>query len=132
MWAGAAPCRVRRIAWRPVPTSTRQALFASRSRSPEESGYAAGVPHPGITTRSARRSDLSWCVAHDGHLGEQALRAKIDRGELFLAEVDGEPAGLLRVDSLWSSVTLIAQVRVLERHRRLGVGRALVDHVAAQ
>jgi GNAT superfamily N-acetyltransferase len=48
---------------------------------------------------------------------------------VFLAEVGGRPAGLVRIDLLWSRIPFVAQVRVLEEDRRRGVGRAMMEFV---
>lgn len=85
-----------------------------------------------IRVRLADAHDLNWLAEHDGHLDALALAAKLARSEVLVAEVDGAPAGLLRFDWLWSSVPFIAQVRVLQPFRRLGVGRALVDALTEQ
>lgn len=80
-----------------------------------------------ISVRLADAHDLNWLAEHDGHLDALALATKLARSEVLVAEVGGGAAGLLRFDWLWSSVPFVAQVRVLQPYRRLGVGRALVD-----
>jgi ribosomal protein S18 acetylase RimI-like enzyme len=84
------------------------------------------------TIRFADAADLDWCVANDGWLDKSALRQKIEARELVVADVDGELAGLLRLDFLWSTLPHIAQIRVVEEHRREGIGRALVAFVAGE
>jgi predicted GNAT superfamily acetyltransferase len=85
-----------------------------------------------ITVRPAGSSDLDWLVENDGHLDTGTLTAKVAASEVLVAEVDGERAGLLRFDQLWSAVPFIAQVRVSNEFRRAGVGRALVNTLADQ
>jgi len=51
---------------------------------------------------------------------------------VFLAEVGGRPAGLVRIDLLWSRIPFVAQVRVLEGDRCRGVGRAMMEFVRAR
>jgi GNAT superfamily N-acetyltransferase len=86
----------------------------------------------GIHVRVAGEGDLAWLVEHDGHLGEADLRPKVAASEVFLAEVGGRPAGLVRIDLLWSRIPFVAQVRVLEGDRRRGVGRAMMEFVRAR
>jgi N-acetylglutamate synthase-like GNAT family acetyltransferase len=83
-----------------------------------------------ITVRLAANPDLAWLAVNDGHLDREAIADKVARQEVFVAEMEGQPVGLLRLDYLWSTVPFVAQVRVSERCRRRGVGRALVNGAA--
>jgi ribosomal protein S18 acetylase RimI-like enzyme len=109
-----------------------------RTRSCQRSfcgGIAAVYPQlmvGRITVRTAEPSDLSWLVQNDGHLDASTLAVKVEGGEVLLAEIDGERAGLLRFDRLWSAVPFVAVVRVDCKFRRRGVGRALVGALADQ
>jgi ribosomal protein S18 acetylase RimI-like enzyme len=86
-----------------------------------------------VTVRFAEvPTDLAWCVRHDGWLDEPQLRRKLQAKEVVMADLDGELVGLLRLDYLWSSIPHVAQVRVVEHHRRDGIGRALVTFVEQQ
>ena len=85
-----------------------------------------------LRVRAAGRGDLPWLAAHDGHLSEPELAVKVDAGEMLVAEADGRPVGLLRLDHLWSSVPFVALVRVLPEARRRGAGRALVEAARAE
>ena len=88
---------------------------------------------PAVRVRFAEGpSDLAWCVAHDGWLDEAELRRKVEAQEVVVAELDGELVGQLRLDYLWSYLPHLAQVRVVEHHRRQGIGRALVAFVEQQ
>ena len=83
-----------------------------------------------VTVRAAESSDLDWLVDNDEHLDADTLTAKVAACEVLVAEVEGERAGLLRFDRLWSAVPFVAQVRVGAAFRRRGIGRALVDALA--
>lgn len=85
-----------------------------------------------IAVRAAGSDDLLWLVEHDGHLEADALTAKVSSGEVLIAETAGERVGVLRFDRLWSAVPFVALVRVDDRFRRRGVGRALVNALATQ
>jgi GNAT superfamily N-acetyltransferase len=82
-----------------------------------------------VRVRAAEMRDLPWLEVFDGHLDGASLRTKLALGELFIAEIDGDRVGMLRLDYLWSSVPFIALVRVAKHVRRQGAGRALVAHV---
>ena len=82
-----------------------------------------------VSVREAGDVDLAWCLATDGHLDEAALISKMRAHEVLVAGLEGQPAGLLRYDLMWSSVPFIAQLRVLEPYRRQGVGHALLRAV---
>jgi GNAT superfamily N-acetyltransferase len=82
-----------------------------------------------VSVREAAEGDLVWCLATDGHLDEADLLRKIRAGEVLVAHTDDVLVGLLRFDLMWSAVPFIAQLRVEEKYRRQGVGRALLRAV---
>jgi ribosomal protein S18 acetylase RimI-like enzyme len=84
---------------------------------------------PAVTVRLARLEDLRF-VTSDGHAASDVVRRKISHGEVFVAERDGEPLGYLRLEYLWSRLPYIAMIQVASPHRRQGVGRALLAHLA--
>lgn len=84
-----------------------------------------------ITVRTATENDLSF-VAQDGYLPDPIVRRKVNEGDVFLALRANEPVGYLRLEWLWSKLPYIELVRVVEPHRRAGVGRALLAHVEAE
>jgi len=57
------------------------------------------------------------------------VRRKIEDGAVFIAERSGERVGYLRLEYLWTKLPYIELIRVLEPHRRVGVGRALLAFV---
>jgi GNAT superfamily N-acetyltransferase len=84
-----------------------------------------------ITVRRASEHDLEF-AGQDGYVPQETVQRKIEHGEVFLAERDGERVGYLRLGYLWGLLPYIELVRVLEGHRRRGVGRALLVHVEAE
>jgi GNAT superfamily N-acetyltransferase len=85
----------------------------------------------GIKIRIAVDDDLTF-VGQDAYVASEVLRRKIAAGEVFIAESEGIAVGYLRLELLWSSIPYIALIRVNERFRRRGVGRALVQFVEQQ
>lgn len=81
--------------------------------------------------RLATLDDLAF-VAQDGYLPEAVVRRKVEDGDVWIASLDGEPVGYLRLEWLWSVVPYVALVRVLALHRRKGVGRALLAAAEAE
>jgi len=79
----------------------------------------------GIMVRFADRNDLGF-VAQDGYVSRDVVAAKIDAGEVLIAEKDTIPVGYLRIEYLWSRVPYITLIRVLPEHRKEGVGKALL------
>ena len=71
--------------------------------------------------------DLTWCAGVDRDIGRAAVRRKIGLREIVLSEVGGERVGYLRLEYLWSKIPYVGLIRVPEKFRRLGVGRAIVD-----
>lgn len=78
--------------------------------------------------RAAAPPDVCF-VGQDGYLPAEEVRRKIERREVFVATRDSAPVGYLRLEYPWSRVPCIALVWVLPRHRRQGIGRALLRHV---
>lgn len=89
------------------------------------------MTEPEIAVRAATESDLGF-VSQDGYLPDPVVERKVRVGDVFIALRDNEPVGYLRLEWLWSKVPYIELVRVLEPHRRAGVGRALLAHVEAE
>ena len=81
-----------------------------------------------IDVRRAFPEDLSF-VCQDGYLPQDRVARKIADGEVYLARRDGQPVAYLRLEYLWSTEPYIALIRVLEAHRRQGVGRHLLGFV---
>lgn len=86
---------------------------------------------PAIAVRAATEGDLPF-VSQDGYLPGRVVRRKVGEGDVFIALRAGEPVGYLRLEWLWSRLPYIELVRVLEPHRRAGVGRALLAHAEAE
>ena len=82
----------------------------------------------GVTVRAAVGRDLAFAT-QDGLVESTVVRRKIEQNEVFVAELDRELVGYLRLEYLWSVQPYLSLVHVLESHRRRGVGRALLAHV---
>ena len=83
-----------------------------------------------ITVRRTTPSDRHF-VSQDGYLPERIVRRKMEDGDVFVAEYGGERVGYLRLEYLWAKLPYIELIRVLEPHRRSGVGRALLAFAEA-
>lgn len=81
-----------------------------------------------ITVRLADASDLAF-VGQDGYVDSTVVARKVDQGEVIVSEVDGVAAGYARIEYLWSLRPYLALIRVLEAHRRQGVGRAILSYL---
>jgi N-acetylglutamate synthase-like GNAT family acetyltransferase len=80
------------------------------------------------TVRFASLSDLD-VLAQRGRISADIVRRKIEWSEFLVSERDGEIAGFLQLEYLWSSVPYIALIRVFPEHRRQGVGEGLLDRL---
>jgi GNAT superfamily N-acetyltransferase len=76
--------------------------------------------------------DLDWYCTEDPSVGREAIRRKVEAGEVFIAELEDRPVGHLRLDYLWSKTPFVALVRVLSECRAQGIGRALLAFVQAR
>lgn len=80
---------------------------------------------PDVTVRLARAEEVEF-VGQDRYLPDEVLERKVRDGEVLIATIGPEPVGYLRLEYLWSRVPYIALVRVIDGHRRRGVGRAML------
>ena len=116
-------------------------LSFSRSSAPPAQRAATGVavrlldPRDGRAADAFRRlSNEAWADAPDAFetLPDELEQRLVDPGRLLLlGELESKPAGYL--SAAWLGETLaIEEVAVLPRHRRAGVGRALVAAALAR
>ena len=78
--------------------------------------------------RSAAIEDLAF-VSQDGYLPREVVLQKIQHGECFVVLLDGELAGYLRLEFLWSLVPYIALIHVTDTFQKRGCSRKLLDFV---
>lgn len=76
-----------------------------------------------LAIRFATHADLAF-VQLDLPLA--VAERKLAAHEILVAEIEGELAGFLRLEYLWSNVPYIALIRVVPRYQRQGVGKALL------
>lgn len=81
-----------------------------------------------IHVRFANQGDLEF-VSQDHYIPVEVVSRKIDLKEVVIAELDGQPIGYLRLDYLWSTIPYIALIAVDPSHRRMGVGKTVLDFV---
>jgi GNAT superfamily N-acetyltransferase len=83
-----------------------------------------------LVVRFATPDDLDWLVAQDD-IPAAIIARKIGVSEMVIAELTGERVGFLRLEYLWSMLPYIAMIRVNEKSRQQGVGRALLAFLEA-
>jgi GNAT superfamily N-acetyltransferase len=82
------------------------------------------------TVRFASPADLEACIALDQpQVPADVIEGKIECQEILLAEREGELAGYLRLEYLWSLIPFLALIWVVEGHRRQAVGKALLAYL---
>ena len=65
------------------------------------------------SARPATEQDLNWIIGFDrGDLGEELARLFLKRGQLFVGELDGRPAGLLRLDYFNLRFPIVGEIQV--------------------
>ncbi len=74
----------------------------------------AGPPH------------AAWLGEEDRHVPPEWIRRCIEANEYFIASASGAPIGFLRFSWFWRTIPYMELIRVLDDHRRKGVGTALV------
>ncbi len=77
--------------------------------------------------RFAGPEDLEWCVVEDGLVIEKIMRNKIVNDEIIVAEVDGQLAGYIRLEYLWSTTPYVGLIFVVDEYRKEGIGRKMMD-----
>ena len=80
-----------------------------------------------VEIRIAEGHDYAYLAPRDEHLRPEKLKEKIDRGEVMVVVVDGQPQGWLRYGYLWDVVPFMNLLFVEEDHRRRGCGTALIQ-----
>ena len=83
---------------------------------------------PEIHIRFAHQGDLEF-VSQDHFIPAEVVVRKINLKEVVIAELAGQPVGYLRLEYLWTIVPYIALITVDPIHRRMGVGKAILDFV---
>jgi GNAT superfamily N-acetyltransferase len=89
-----------------------------------------------MSVRSATQGDLSAIQAVDRALDQhvsdpEILRASIEGGRVVVAVDGDEVVGYVRWEWFWDRIPYCMLARVRPPHQRLGVGRALYEHVEA-
>lgn len=81
-----------------------------------------------ITVRAAEPPDLAF-VSQDGYVPDALVARKIEQGEVIVSEINGVPAGYARIEYLWSLRPYLSVIRVIEQHRRQGVGKTMLMYL---
>ncbi len=79
-----------------------------------------------VRIRFAKKSDLEF-LNSKVYVSDEILQRKIEWQEIIVAEKNGVKIGFLQLEYLWSLVPYIALIKVLEKHRRKGIGRKLLE-----
>src|SRR5258707_15128969 len=82
-----------------------------------------------MDVRFAMPDDSDWCVAHDAAAPAEAVRRKIPLEEIAVVEIGGQRVGYLRLEYLWARLPHIGLIWGEKRHRRQGIGRALLEFI---
>lgn len=114
---------------RPAPENSGRTDLACDPRG-SFSFTVAEVDSPTMRIRSAKTGDadvilsLAASAIGDRRAGT-LLRSHVERGELLVAEDDGETVGFIAYRTDWFGCTLVSLVVVAEHVRQRGVARTL-------
>ena len=78
--------------------------------------------------RYAENADYLWLKEHEKHISEKILKTKIESNEIYVVEENKELIGWLRYNLFWDNVPFMNMLYFLEKYRRNGMGRKLVNH----
>ncbi len=79
-----------------------------------------------IEIKNAGSFDFSIIIEHDKHISRDMLNAKIDNGEILIAQLDGVFLGWLRWSLFWDEIPFMNMLGVVEKYRYRGIGSLLV------
>jgi predicted GNAT superfamily acetyltransferase len=81
-----------------------------------------------VMVRFAGPGDLGFLRQKRG-LSRERLLQKIQRDEILILSVDGEPVGYLWFAFLWSTIPLIDLIYITEGYRKRGLSRVLLGYL---
>lgn len=81
--------------------------------------------NPMVEIAKPGQADKEWLLREDNHVGEAWISRCIDLGEYLIAREQGEAVGFLRFSRFWGRIPYMEMIRVLDGHRRSGIGTAL-------
>lgn len=81
----------------------------------------------------ATPDDLAWFVENNHFdLKPDAIRKKIDDGEVYVGRLKGTPVAALLIEYIWTRKPLVSFIWVQENARRGGYGRKLMEFAEAR
>ena len=84
-----------------------------------------------VTIQAAIIDDAAIIAEYDKHISADAIRTKINRGEVFVAYStfgDQTFVGWLRYSLFWDSIPFMNMLFLLPENRGKGIGRQLVQY----
>ena len=78
--------------------------------------------------RYAENADYLWLKEHEKHISEEILKTKIEAKEIYVVQENEELIGWLRYNLFWDNVPFMNLLFFLEKYRRNGKGKKLVNH----
>jgi ribosomal protein S18 acetylase RimI-like enzyme len=78
--------------------------------------------------RYAEIADYLWLKDHEKHISEEILRTKIETKEIYVVQENNELIGWLRYNLFWDNVPFMNLIYFLEKYRRNGIGKKLLNH----
>lgn len=83
--------------------------------------------------RFAEDKDLNWIIGFDrGDMGEEFARIYLKKRRLVIAEVEGRPAGLLRLDYFNLRFPLLGEIQVSSLYPNQDIEAALFQFLEIQ
>jgi ribosomal protein S18 acetylase RimI-like enzyme len=78
--------------------------------------------------RYAENADYLWLKEHEKHISEEILKTKIEAKEIYVVQENEELIGWLRYNLFWDNVPFMNLLYFLEKYRRGGMGKKLVNY----
>ena len=78
--------------------------------------------------RLAEKEDFFFLVTRDHWVSSEELKYVIDRGRIWVVELEGKLIGWLRYGLFWDEIPFVNMLRLEEMYRKKGIGTQLIGH----
>ncbi|MDE6656864.1 MAG: GNAT family N-acetyltransferase [Anaeroplasmataceae bacterium] len=78
--------------------------------------------------RLANLKDTEFLVENDKHIAYDILRDSIEKGCIYILEIEDKIIGWLRYNLFWDNTPFLNMLYIFEEYRNQGLGSLLLEH----